>query len=90
MRHVGNEQCVGSLFCDIEYLAAYINVARTSRDVRVWLNTKTELICSAADTAPELGPEYLLGTYSLGSSAADIQQDLIVFRNERASNAMLF
>jgi hypothetical protein len=84
------EQRLGSLFGDIEYLAEYISVARTSRDVRVWLNAKTELICSSADSAPELAPEYLLGTYGLGSDVADIQQDLIAFRNERVSNAMIF
>jgi hypothetical protein len=90
MRHVIKEQCLGSLFGDIEYLAQYIDVARTSRDVRVWINAKTELICSSADAAPELPSEYLLGTYGIGSDVVDIQQDLLVFRNERVSNAMIF
>jgi hypothetical protein len=90
MRHLVKEQHLGSLFGDIEYLAEYISVARTSRDVRVWLNAKTELVCCGADSAPELAPEYLLGTYGLGSNIADIQQDLIAFRNERGCNAMIF
>lgn len=90
MRHAIKEQCLGSLFGDIEYMAEYISVARTSRDVTVWLNAKTELVCSGATIAPELPPEYLLGTYGLEADIVDIQQDLMAFRNERTSNAMIF
>ncbi|MFC5491164.1 hypothetical protein [Dokdonella soli] len=87
---MSKERCLGSLFSDIEYMAEYISIARASRNVTVWLNSKAEMVCSGADRAPELPSEYLLGTYGIGADVADIQQDLVAFRNERASNAIIF
>jgi hypothetical protein len=90
MRRVIEEQRLGSLFGDIEQMSDCIKSALTVRDVTVWLDSKAELICSAAGIAPVLPPEYLLGTYGIGADRTDIREDLLEFRNERASHAMIF
>jgi hypothetical protein len=90
MRRVIEERRLGSLVGDIEKMAECISAARIDRDVTVWLNAKAEMVCSGAGVAPEVPPEYMVGTYGIGAERADIQQDLVAFRNERASNAMVF
>jgi hypothetical protein len=84
------KRCLGSLFGDVESMAASISIAREARDVTVWLNAKTEIVCSDAGTAPELPADHLLGTYGVGAEITDIRQDLLEFRNQRSSNAILF
>jgi hypothetical protein len=84
------DECLGSLFDDIEYMAEYISIARRSRDVRVWLNSKSEMVCSVAEEAPERPSEYVVGTYGVECNAEEIRQDLAAFRNDRASSATLF
>ena len=90
MRRVIEAGRLGSLFGDVAKMAECISAARIARDVTVWLNMQNEMICSGADIAPELPAEYLLGTYGVGAHLTDIQEDLVAFRSERASNAMLF
>ena len=59
MNRVIEERRLGSLFGDIEYMAEYISVARSTRNATVWLNAKAKIICSGAGIAPDLPPEYL-------------------------------
>jgi hypothetical protein len=63
MSHMIKEPQLGPLFGEIEYLAEYIRVVRTSRDVRVWRNSSTDLVRCGADKAPALVPEYPLGAH---------------------------
>lgn len=81
---------LGSLFGDVSQMADYIAAARIARDVTVWLNANAEIVCSGARIAPELPPEYVLGTYGIGANPADIREDLVAFQRERTSNAMIF
>jgi hypothetical protein len=67
-----------------------IKSALMAHDVTVWLDSKAELICSGADIAPALPQEYLLGTYGIGADRSGIREDLVEFRNERVSCAMIF
>ncbi len=90
MLRVRDGKRLGSLFGDVSQIADYIAAARVACNVTVWLNAKTEIVCSGAGIAPELAPEYVLGTYGIGANRADIQADLIAFQNERTSNAMIF
>ena len=90
MRRMIEERCLGSLFGDVGQMAAYVGIARVTHDVTVWLNTRAEVVCSSAGLAPMLPAEYLLGTYGIGADIDDIREDFLVFRNERASHAMIF
>jgi hypothetical protein len=90
MRRVVEERRLGSLFGDIEQMSDGIKSALMACDVTVWLDSKAELICSGTGIAPALPPEYLLGTYGIGADRSDIREDLVEFRNERVSHAMIF
>lgn len=90
MHSVKEARCLGSLFGDVERMAESVAVARAECDVMVWLNPQGQMICSGVESAPNLHAEYLVGTYGVGANAADIREDLIAFRKERVSNAMIF
>ncbi len=90
MRRIIEERRLGSLFDDIGKISDGIKSALMVRDVTIWLDSNAELVCSGSDRAPVLSPEYLLGTYGIGADLADIREDLMEFRNERVSRAMIF
>jgi hypothetical protein len=89
MRLLRNRR-IGSLFGDVGALAEAIGLAREAGDVTVWLNATTDIVCSDVGSAPDLSAEYLLGTYGVSMQVADIQQDLLVFRAERCTGAIVF
>lgn len=80
---------LGSLLGALEPIAACIVAALVARDVTIWVNSKAELVCSGADDAPELPIGAVLGTYGSGAHIGDIHADLLAFRNQRASHAIV-
>lgn len=51
MRQVTKEQGLGSSPGDMEYMAEYINVARTHL-MKVWSNAKADSACCGGNVAP--------------------------------------
>ena len=80
MRHAIEEQCVGSVFRDVEYMAEYINIARTSRDVTVWPDGGTELDCSDIDVPRKSLPSPRI--CCIGADIVDTREGLIVLRRK--------
>lgn len=81
---------MGSLLDDLGEIAKRIYAALIDGDVVVWASPGTDVFYMPAREMPEVAAEYLLGTYRMGASVADIEEDLLELRNSRVSGAMIF
>jgi hypothetical protein len=79
----------GSLLDDLDAMAKSIYAALVQDDVLVWASPGLDVYFMHANEAPEIPPDYVLGTYRLGASATDIAEDLHELRKSRVSGAML-
>lgn len=80
---------VGSLLDDVDAMAKNIYAALVDDDVLVWASPGLDVFFMHAKEAPEVPAEYLLGTYRMGASSADIAEDLRDLRKSRVSEEML-
>ena len=80
----------GSLLDEIDDIAQRVYAALVDDDVLVWSGPGLDVYFMHAKDAPEVPVEYVLGTYRMGASAADIAEDLLELRKSRVSGAMLF
>lgn len=80
----------GSLYGDVAEIAATIYRALVHFDVTVWSNADADILLARADRSPEIEPQYLAGTYSIGARLSDIESDLRSLQRERVSSAILF
>lgn len=81
---------VGSLLDDIDAMAKDIYAALVDDDVLVWASSGLDVYYMHANGAPEIPVDYVLGTYRMGASVANIAEDLYELRKTRVSGAMLF
>jgi hypothetical protein len=81
---------VGSLLDDIDAMAKSIYAALVDDDVLVWASPGLDVYFMHAKEAPEIHADYVLGTYRMGASVADIAEDLHELRKSRVSESMLF
>lgn len=86
----GGAMCAGSLYGDLSEIAATIYRALLHFDVTAWSNADADVLLARADRSPEIEPQYLAGTYSIGARLSDIESDLRALQRERVSTAMLF
>jgi hypothetical protein len=80
---------VASLLGDVSEIARNIRAALIDDDVIVWSGPGNEVYFLHVGAAPELPAECVLGTYRMGASAADIEEDLIELRRSRVSGSMI-
>ncbi len=82
---------VGSL-CDgdLSQIAQVIYRASLHAHVTVWSDVNSDVLFDRADRSPDVEPEYLAGTYGIGSGLSDIQNDLELLQRERVPAAILF
>jgi hypothetical protein len=80
----------GSLLDDIDDIAQRVYTALVDDDVLVWSSPGLDVYFMHAKDAPEIPIEYVLGTYRMGASAADVAEDLLDLRKSRVSGDMLF
>jgi hypothetical protein len=80
----------GSLLGNIDEIANAVYAALVDDDVLVWASPGLDVYFMHATKAPEIAAEYVLGTYRMGASPADIEEDLLELRRSRVSAAMLF
>lgn len=76
----------GSLFGSIDYLVEQVANARDIRAVKVWLDTKCEVICAHADADFETSASHLIGSYDTWSTTARIGADLADWQIRRAAS----
>jgi len=79
----------GSLLGDLRAIAQRIHSTLVDDDVIVWSGAGHEVYFTHQRTAPELRADCVLGTYRMGASAADIEEDLIEVRRLRVSGSMI-
>jgi hypothetical protein len=79
----------GSLCGDLSEIARKVHHASSSFDITVWANADADVLFERADRSPDIAPEYLAGTYGVGSLPSDIESDLHTLKSERVSTAML-
>jgi hypothetical protein len=79
----------GSLRGDLSAAATKLQEALHRCDITVWTNAASEILFDRADTSPQVGPEWLAGTYGVGASAGDIEADLVALRRECIPTAIL-
>jgi hypothetical protein len=80
---------VGSLRGDLSAVADKLQEALHRSDITVWTNANSEVLFDRADTSPQVGAEWLAGTYGVGASASDIEADLVALRRECIPSAIL-
>jgi hypothetical protein len=80
---------VGSLLDDVGAIARKIHATLIDDDVVVWSGVADTLYFTHQRTAPELPADCVLGTYRMGASAADIEEDLLELRRCRVSGSMI-
>ncbi len=80
---------VDTLLRDVGAIAQKIHAALIDDDVVVWSGTGPEIYFVHAHIAPDVPAECAIGTYRMGASAADIEEDLVALRNARVSGAMI-
>jgi hypothetical protein len=85
----GKASFAGSLRGDLAEVAKAVHLASLEGDVTVWANANAEVLYDRSDRSPDIAPEYLAGTYGIGSLPSDIESDLCVLRRERVSSAIL-
>jgi hypothetical protein len=81
---------VGSLRGDLGKIADRIYASLVEDDVMVWSGSGVDVFFMHAQRAPELSSDCVLGTYRMGASAADIEEDLVELRRSRVSGSMLY
>lgn len=80
----------GTLLGDVGEIAKRIYAGLIDDDVLVWASPGVDVYFMLAKNAPEIPAEYVLGTYRMGASCADIEDDLLELRKSRVSAAMIF
>ncbi|MEO7324506.1 MAG: hypothetical protein ABIW82_06730 [Dokdonella sp.] len=58
-------------------------------DITVWANASSDVLFDAPESSPDIGPEWLAGTYGVGASPGDIEADLMALRHECIPIAIL-
>lgn len=79
-----------TLLSDVSDIAKRIYAALIDDDVLVWASPGVDIYFMLAKNAPEVPAEYVVGTYRMGASSADIEEDLLELRKSRVSGAMIF
>jgi hypothetical protein len=81
--------CAGSLRGDLATVAMKLHEALHRSDITVWTNADSEVLFCQSESTPEIGSEWLAGTYGIGASVNDIAADLDVLRCECIPAAIL-
>ena len=81
--------CAGSLRGDLASVAMKLHEALHRSDITVWTNADSEVLFSQPERTPEIGSEWLAGTYGIGASVSDIAADLDALRCECIPTAIL-
>ena len=74
---------------DASAIARKIYATLVDDDVVVWSGSGHEVYFTHQRIAPELPADCVLGTYRMGVSAADIEDDLLELRRSRVSGSMI-
>lgn len=84
-------KCAGSL-CggDMSEIAHAVYKAALHGYVTVWSDPSGEVLIERADRSPVIEPQYVAGTYGMGSQLSDIESDLKVLQRERVPAAIMF
>ena len=85
----GKAMFAGSLRGDLSEVARTVHLASLHFDITVWATANAEILFDKAERSPDVGPEYLAGTYGIGAVPSDIESDLRALRSERVSSAIL-
>lgn len=80
---------VGSLRGDLATIAMKLHEALHRSDITVWTDATSEVLFDAPESSPNVGSEWLAGTYGVGASVSDIEADLMALRCECISAAIL-
>jgi hypothetical protein len=79
----------GSLRDDLAAVAMKLHEALHRSDITVWTNASSEILFDAPESCPNVGSEWLAGTYGVGATASDIEADLRALRRECIPAAIL-
>ncbi len=79
----------GSLRDDLSAVATRLQEALHRFDITVWTNADSDIFFDRAEASPQVGAEWLAGTYGVGASASDIEADLLALRHECIPAAIL-
>jgi len=79
----------GSLKGDLSAVATRLQEALHRSDITVWTNADSDILFDRAEASPQVGAEWLAGTYGVGASASDIEADLLALRHECIPAAIL-
>ena len=84
-------KCAGSL-CggDIAEMAYAVYRAALNGYVTVWSDANADVLFECADRSPPIEPQYVAGTYGMGSQLSDIESDLKLLQRERVPTAIMF
>lgn len=75
---------------DLLQIAQVVYRASLDAHVTVWSDSNADVLFDRADRSPAVEPQYLAGTYGIGSRLGDIHSDLEVLQRERVPAAILF
>ncbi|MEO7062314.1 MAG: hypothetical protein ABI082_00885 [Dokdonella sp.] len=84
-------KCAGSL-CggNISEIAQIVYQAALHEHVTVWSDANADVLFEHVDRSPVIEPQYVAGTYGMGSQLSDIESDLRVLQRERVPAAIMF
>jgi len=85
MRTHGSEH-IGCLSDPLSQLAARVVEIIAAQASAVWVDDRSEVFVVATDAAHAIPPHWLVGTYTCGMLARDIEDDLRAVLAERARN----
>lgn len=98
MRHIASDATApvrrkalsaGSLLGDLAEVAHAVHLASRHFDVTVWSNADAEIYFDRAERSPAVDPQYLAGTYGVGSVPSDIESDLLILKVQCVSSAII-
>ena len=72
----------GSLHGDLGAIAMKLHEALHRADITVWTNANSEVLFDTPESCPEIGSQWLAGTYGVGANLSDIEADLRALRCE--------
>lgn len=79
----------GSLVGDVTAIARKIHGTLIDDDVLVWSGDRDAVYFMHARIAPEVPADCVVGTYRMGASVTDIEDDLLTLRRSRVSGSMI-
>jgi hypothetical protein len=80
----------GSLLADVGVIAKKIYVALVDGDVVVWADAQTDIWYAQSGETTVVGAIEMVGSYRMGASVQDIEDDLRELRKSRASDSIIF